>query len=93
MISRQAKGARSFRCRICRIGLTFVPQFQRVSLRKRSDLQVFTSYNGPRLTNRGILLKMLLISTVLDLYAKPLFVFQCASYAPPTNCCLRRGDE
>jgi hypothetical protein len=83
MISRHAKGARSFRYRTYRIGLTFVPQFHRVSLRKLSDLQVFTSYSGPRLTDRGILSKMLLTPPVLDLYAKPLFVFQCASYAPP----------
>src|SRR5580692_13183108 len=93
MISRHAKGARSFRYRTGRIGLTFVPQFQRVSLRKPSDSQVFTSYNGSRLTDRGILSKMLLTPTVLELYAKPLFDFQCASYVAPTGCCLRRGDE
>jgi hypothetical protein len=94
MISRHAnKGIRSLRYQICRIGLAFVPQFHRASLPNRPDLQLFTSNNEPRLTNWGIWFKMLLIPTLLDLYDKPLFVFQRANYAPPSSCCLRRGDE
>jgi hypothetical protein len=83
MISRRAEGAQSFRCRIWRIGLTFVPQFQRVSSRKWPNLQLFTSFNEPRPINSGILLETLPIPTALDLDAKLLFVFQYASYASP----------
>src|SRR5580704_11121721 len=90
MITRHGKGARSFRCRIW---LRFVPQFQRVSARKWPDLQLFTSYNELRTTNWGILLNMPSIPTVLDLYAKSLFVLQCASCAPASSCGLRRSDE
>ena len=47
------------------------------------DLRLFTSFNEPKPTNWDILLEMLSIPTVLDLGAKLLFVFQCASYGSP----------
>ncbi len=61
--------------------------------RKRPDLQFFTSYNELRLTNWGMLLKLLSIPMVVDFYAKFPFFVQCTNYAPSSSCCLRRGDE
>ena len=60
----------------------------------RPDLQFFTSYNEPRLTNWSMLRKVLSFPTVVDLYARLLFfVFfvRCTNLASFAGCCIRRG--